>query len=228
MSLNRVRLRAMYGIVINQIRFTGIDAMLLIGSVALLLGGTVIIQAMRNFPKFGIEDFIGNLMVIIIAREMGPLVAALVVVSRSGSAIAAELATQKQNGEFRALEHMGIDTLLFIVLPRIIASIISIFSLIVFFDIFAFVGGYIISLSSVFIPVNIFFRSLLDAFSLRDLLITLLKSGMYGIMIPVICSYYGFKPDSPFEIPIYVSRAVIRTLLVIFIINAVISALFYM
>ncbi len=226
-SFKHLRFRSIYTIAINQTRFTGIDALPLIISIALLLGGTVIIQATKNFPKFGIEGFIGNLLVLIIARELGPLATAMIVVSRSGSAIAAEIATQKQNKELHALEVMGVNTILFIVFPRIMGSILAIFSLIIIFDIVAFFGGYIISLSTVFIPIDIFIESLLDSFSFEDLVITLMKSIIYGILIPLIASYYGFKPQSDFQIPIYVSRAVVRTLLILFVINAFISALFY-
>ncbi|HON76979.1 MAG TPA: ABC transporter permease [Spirochaetota bacterium] len=226
-SLRYLRFRSIYSIAVNQTKFTGIDAMSLIVVIALLLGGTVIIQATKNFPKFGIEEFIGNLLVIIIARELGPLATAMIVVSRSGSAIAAEIATQKQQKEIHALELMGIDTTLYIVFPRILASIISIFSLIIIFDIVAFFGGYIISLSTVFIPIDIFFANLLDSFSINDFIITIIKSLLYGVLIPLICCYYGFKPNSDFEIPIYVSKAVVRTLLILFVINAIVSALFY-
>jgi phospholipid/cholesterol/gamma-HCH transport system permease protein len=226
-SFRHLRFRSIYSIAINQTRFTGIDALPLIITMALILGATVIIQATKNFPKFGIEGFVGNLLVLIIARELGPLVTALIVVSRSGSAIAAEIATQKQNKEIHSLELMGIDTTLFIVFPRILASIASIFSLMIIFDLVAFFGGYIISLTTVFIPIDIFLESLLESFSFQDLIITILKSLIYGILIPLICCYYGFKPQSNFQIPIFVSKAVIRTLLILFVINVVVSALFY-
>jgi phospholipid/cholesterol/gamma-HCH transport system permease protein len=226
-SIRYLKFRSIYSIAVNQTRFTGIDALPLIVFIALLLGATVIIQATKNFPKFGIEDFIGNLLVLIIAREMGPLATAMIVISRSGSAIAAEIATQMQNKEILSLELMGIDTKLFIVLPRIIASIVAIFSLIVIFDLVAFFGGYLISLTTVFIPLDIFFVSLMDSLSFPDLIITVLKSVIYGILIPLICCYYGFMPRSEFEIPIYVSRAVVRTIVILFVINAFISVLFY-
>ncbi len=226
-SFRHMRFRSIYSIAVNQTRFTGVDALPLIVFIAMLFGATVIIQATKNFPKFGIEDFIGNLLVIIIARELGPLVTAVIVVSRSGSAIATEIAVQKQKKEILSLELLGINTTLYIVFPRIIASFISIFAPIIIFDIVAFFGGYVISLTTIFIPIDIFFRSMLDSFSLIDLTITLLKSLIYGILIPVICCYYGFKPRSDFEIPIFVSKAVVRTLLILFVINAVVSALFY-
>ncbi len=226
-SFRYLRFRSIYTIAVNQTRFTGFDALPLIIFIALLLGGTIIIQATKNFPKFGIEEFLGNLLVIIIARELGPLVTALIVVSRSGSAIATEIATQKQKKEIQALEVLGIDTTLYIVFPRIVASIISIFSLIIIFDMVGFFGGYLLSLTTVYIPLDIFFQSLLDSFTIADLIGTLIKSFLYGILIPLICCYYGFKPESDFQIPIFVSKAVVRTLVVIFIVNVLVSALFY-
>ena len=183
---------------------------------------------MTNFPKLGIESFIGNLLVLIVARELGPLLTALIVTVRSGSAITAEIGTQTQSREILSMEIMGIDTKLYIVFPRIIASIIAIFSLMIIFDIVAFFGGYIISSTTIYIPAASFAQTIIDAFTLEDLASTILKSIVYGMLIPLICCYYGFKPKSRFEIPIYVSKAVMRAFSVIFIINALISVLFYL
>ncbi|MFH0974991.1 MAG: ABC transporter permease [Spirochaetota bacterium] len=226
-SIKHLRFRSIFAIAVNQTKFTGIDAMPLVASIAALIGGTVIIQATQNFPKFGIEGFIGNLLVLIIAREIGPLVTAIIVITRSGSAITAEIATQKQHKEILSLELMGIDTKLYIVLPRIIASTFSIFSLIIIFDIVGFLGGYIISMTTVYIPLDNFMRTVMEAFTFEDLIITLVKSIMYGVLIPLISCYYGFLPNAYFEIPIYVSSAVVRTVWIIFVINALISAVFY-
>ena len=227
-SIRYLRFRSVYDIVINQMKFTGIDAIPFLVTIAIVLGGTVIIQALSSLPEFGIENFLGNLMVIIVAREMGPLITALIVVARSGSAMVSELATQKQNGEIRAFVIMGIDIRLYIVFPRIIASILSLFSLIIIFDIAAFVGGYLISLSAVYIPLGSFFEALLDALTVSDLLAMLIKSVLYGIFVPLVCCYYGLKPRFPYEVPIYVSKAVIRTLFSLIIVNAAISVLFYL
>ncbi len=226
-SIKHLRFRSIFAIAVNQTKFTGIDAMPLVASIAILIGGTVIIQATQNFPKFGIEGFIGNLLVLIIARELGPLITAIIVITRSGSAITAEIGTQKQHKEIRSLELMGIDTKLYIVLPRIIASIFSIFSLIIIFDLVGFLGGYLISMTTVYIPMDNFMKTVMEAFTIEDLVISLVKSITYGILIPLISCYYGFMPNAYFEIPIDVSRAVIRTVWIIFVINALISLVFY-
>ncbi len=227
-SMKYLRFRSIYRVIINQTKFTGIDTLPFIILISMMIGGTIIIQSITQFPKFGIEGFIGNLLVIVVARELGPLATGLIVITRSGSAIAAEIATQTQNKEILSLEIMGIDPMLYIVFPRIIAAVISLFSLMILFDVVAFFGGYIISQMTVSIPIDVFFQTLLDAFSLNDLIATLLKSVSYGILIPIICCYYGLKPTSKFEVPIYVSKAVTRTLFTIFIINALISVFFYL
>ncbi len=227
-SLRYLRFRSIYTIIINQTRFTGVDALAIVMIIALLLGGTVIIQALTSLPKFGVEGFLGNILVIIIARELGPLATALIVISRSGSAIATEISVQKWSREILSMELMGIDTKLFIVFPRIVASILSILGLIIIFDVVAFLGGYLISQTVVYIPMDVFGQTLIDAFTFKDIASALLKSIMFGITIPLICCYYGLKPNSKFEIPIYVSKAVIRTLFIAIIVNIAVSIIFYM
>ncbi len=226
-SLRFIRVRALNTIILNQTRYTGIDALPFVIVVAMLLGGVVIIQGMTNLPKYGIDGYFGNLLVIIIARELGPLVTALIVISRSGSAIATEIATQQWSKEILSLEIAGIDPRLYIIIPRIAASIVSIFSLIIFFDIVAFMGGYIISLTTIYIPLDTFFQNLIFSFSLKDLLATVLKSFAFGLSIPLICCYYGLMPRSKFEIPIVVSRAVSRALFCVVLLNVAISVVFY-
>lgn len=227
-SLKYLRFRSIYNIIINQTRFTGVDALAIVMIIALLLGGTVIIQALTSLPKFGVEGFLGNILVIIIARELGPLATALIVISRSGSAIATEISVQKWSREILSMELMGIDTKLFIVFPRIIAAILSLTGLIIIFDLVAFLGGYMISQTVVYIPIDVFGQTLIDAFTFKDIAAALLKSIIFGITIPLICCYYGFKPNSKFEIPIFVSKAVIRTLFVTIIVNIAVSTIFYL
>jgi len=227
-SMPYMHFRPIYNIIVNQIYFTGINALPFVITVALIIGGTVIIQSFNSLPKFGIEGFLGNLMVIIISREAGPLITALIIISRSGSAMVSEVATQKRNGEIRAFEAMGIDTRLYITFPRIIASSLTLLSLIIIFNMVAFIGGYIISSFIHYIPLGAFVMALIDSLTLKDLASMLIKSLIFGITIPTICCYYGIKPKSPFEVPIFVSKAVSYTLLSIIVINAAISLLFYL
>lgn len=226
-SLRFIRMRPIYDTILRQTVFTGIDALPFVIVVAALVGGVVIIQGMTNLPRFGIEGYFGNLLVVIIARELGPLVTALIVIGRSGTAVATEIATQKWSREILSLEIAGIDPRLYIVFPRIVASVLSVFSLILFFDIAAFMGGYVISLASIYVPLDTFFQNLAASFTLTDLLSTVIKSILFGVLIPLIACYYGMMPRSKFDIPIYVSRAVSRTLFFVVVLNVIVSVFFY-
>lgn len=226
-SLRFIRKAAIKAIMLNQTRFTGIDALPFVTVVAVLAGGIVIVQGMTNLPKIGIEGYFSNLLVIIIARELGPLVTALIVVSRSGTAMATEIATQKWSREILSLEIAGVDPRLYIVVPRLAAFTISIFCLIIFFDAAAFLGGYLISLTTIYVPMDVFFQNLAMTFSVKDLAATLIKSVIFGALIPLISCYYGMMPRSKFEIPIYAARAVSRSLFAIIILNVIVSVSLY-
>ncbi|MCS6984842.1 MAG: ABC transporter permease [Leptospiraceae bacterium] len=221
-------LSAFSRVVINQIRFTGSQALPLISLIALLLGGGTIIQAVTFLPRVGREDFLGNLLKLVIVRELGPLITAIIVLTRSGSAIASELATQKLHREIEALELMGINTHMLMVLPRVIAGFVAVNILVVYFDFIAFVGGYAIAYMVSAFPFESFLENLIRSLSMEDLLSSLSKATILGISIPLLCSFYGLKPETLFEIPIFVSRAVVRSLIVVFSANALLSVIFYL
>jgi phospholipid/cholesterol/gamma-HCH transport system permease protein len=215
-------------VVINQVRFTGAQALPMLSVIALSIGATTIIQAITFLPKLGQENFIGNLLRLVIIREVGPLITAIIVLARSGSAITAELCTQKMHREIDAMEMMGINPYLIMVLPRLAAGIISLVLLIIYFDVIAIIGGYLISLLVTSFPFSIFVDHIAGSITMTDLISTFFKSVVSGMVIPLTCTYYGFKPESLFQIPIFVSKAVIRSLFIVFILNAFLSVLFYL
>src|SRR2546422_8886870 len=124
-------------VTLNQIRFTATDAIGLVVLLSGILSFLVISQAVRELGQLGATDFIGTLIVVAIVRDLGPLITALTVAGRSGTALAAELATNRVLGEVRALEAMGIDPRQYLVLPRFFGSLVSVFVLLVVFDIVA-------------------------------------------------------------------------------------------
>lgn len=231
LSLLRLRkhsLAAFGRVVINQVRFTGSQALPLISLIALLLGAGTIIQAVTFLPRVGREDFIGNLLRLVIVRELGPLVTAIIVLTRSGSAIASELATQKLHREIEALELMGINTFLLIVLPRVFGGIVAVNLLVIYFDFVAFLGGYAIANTVASFPFDTFLENLVRSLSLADFFSSLSKATLLGISIPLLCSFFGLKPETLFEIPIFVSKAVVRSLITVFLVNALLSVVFYL
>ncbi len=216
-------------VVINQVKFTGAHALPLLSVISLSIGATTIIQAVTFLPRLGQEGFIGNLLKLVIVREIGPLITAIIVLTRSGSAIASELATQKLHNEIEAIQRMGINPYFHIVLPRVVGGVIAVTLLIVYFDFIAILGGYLISLLiGKGFPFTSFMETILRSLTFSDLLSTLGKSITYGIVIPLTTAYFGLKPTTLFQIPIFVSKAVVHSLLSVFILNAVISVILYL
>ena len=121
-------------VLINQIRFTALQAAGLVTFLAAILSFLVISQTIRQLGRVGATDLIGTVIVVAVIRELGPLLTALIVVSRSGTAIAAEMATNRVMGEVTALEAMGIDPYIYLVLPRMLGAVVSVAALMILFD----------------------------------------------------------------------------------------------
>jgi phospholipid/cholesterol/gamma-HCH transport system permease protein len=210
---------------VNQVRFTALHAVGLVTLLSGILSFLVISQATRELGRIGATDLIGTLIVVAIVRELGPLITALVVAGRSGTAIAAELATNQVLGEVRALEAMGIDPKQYLVLPRFAGSLVSMFVLLVVFDLVAVLAGYAAtSLNGM--SGGRYFDIVLTSLGARDVWLTVLKALAFGIIVGVVPSYFGLAVRrAPTEIPIAASRAVVTAIVGIFLCSALFVAL---
>ena len=134
--------RTVHGVFARQILFSGVESIRFILILAVLVGISVVVQLDVWTGKIGQSQALGKLLVVVVARELAPLLANLVLIVRSGSAIATELGLMKVGGEVRLLEAQGIDPLSFLVMPRVLAVAVSAFCLTVIFILVAFVSGY--------------------------------------------------------------------------------------
>lgn len=196
----------------RQILYTGVEAFWLIGITAFLCGSTIVIQAMTNMPKFGITEYFGNILIITVIRELGPFITAIVVVGRSGAALAAHIGTMRVNKEVSALEVMGIDPVQFLVVPALYGMISSVLCLIIYFDIIAIVGGIIVANFFVDIPLWIFIMKVIDALTLFDIIMPLLKGFLFGIVIAVMSTWYGLDVQNVRGVPQAAINAVVSSM----------------
>jgi len=212
-------------VALTQIRFTALNAVGLITLLSGILSFLVISQATRELGRFGATDYIGTLIVVAIVRELGPLLTALVVVGRSGTAIAAELATNQVMGEVRALESMGIDPKQYLVLPRFLGSLVSVFTLLIVFDLVAIMAGFAAARFNG-MPGPRYFQIVLESLSNRDVWLTIFKALAFGSIVGVVPSYFGLSVRrASTEIPIAASRAVVAAIVGIFLCSALFVAL---
>lgn len=190
-----------------------------------ILSFLVISQLTRELKGIGATDLIGTVIVVAIVRELGPLLTALVVVGRSGTAIAAELATNQVMGEVRALEFMGIDPKQYLVLPRFVGSLVSVFALLMVFDFVAIMAGFAAARFNG-LPGPRYFQIVLESLTNRDVWLTIFKALAFGAIVGVVPSYFGLAVRrASTEIPIAASRAVVAALVGIFLCSALFVAL---
>jgi len=220
LALTRAGRAVALRVTLNQIRFTAVHAIGLVVLLSGILSFLVISQAVRELGQIGATDLIGTLMVVAIVRELGPLITALAIVGRSGTAIAAELATNKVMGEVRALEAMGIDPRQYLVLPRFIGAVASVFTLLVVFDIVALVAGFAAAAANG-MTGNRYSEIVLQSLSAQDVWLTVGKAIAFGSIIGMVPSYFGLSVRrAPTEVPIAVSRATVTSIVGVFLTSA--------
>ena len=214
--------RRMFGrVLMTQVRFTALDAIPIIAGLALLIGALVIAQAHAQAVRFGVSEALGQLLATIIVRELGPLFAAIIVVARSGTAIASELATSRVMGEVTALEALGVDPVQYLVIPRLAGCAISVAMLAVYFDALAIFGGLLATSWLAHLPPGEYLQSVRMGLSAWDVPIVLLKGGMFGVGTAVICCWAGLRAArTPAAIPQSVTRGVVIAMVYVFAVSA--------
>lgn len=222
-------LRTIFSVVSAQIYFTGWQAMPLISVLALATGGIVILQSSAQLSLLGSAEMVGNLMVVIIVRELGPLVTALIVIARSGTAVASEVGNMRVNREIEALEAMGINPLSYIVFPRIIGGVLSVLCLAFYFCAIALLGGFLVTRFIGDMPFAFYADSLANAFTVADVWLFLAKNGFSGIIIFVIACYQGMLvQQSAHEVPQVTTKAVVNSVIYVTTFNLGVTTLFYL
>jgi phospholipid/cholesterol/gamma-HCH transport system permease protein len=214
----------------RQVVFTGVDALKFTASVALFIGVAVVVQAQLWFGRLGQPELVGPLLVTVIVREVGPLLANLIVIQRSGNAIAVEMANMRASGEVRLLDAQGLDPLVYLVVPRTIGLTISLLCLSVWMIAVSFVGGYLFAvLAGVKIDAPAtFLTTIVGSIGPADALSVAGKAVIPGLLAGAICCSEGLSVEgSATEIPQVVTRGVQRSVVAMFLVSMLISVLTY-
>ncbi|MFQ5735269.1 MAG: MlaE family ABC transporter permease [Thermodesulfobacteriota bacterium] len=223
------RRRATFSVFLKQIYFTAYEAIPIVSWIALILGLIVVTQALSILPRLGGEGLIGEMLVWVVVRELGPVIASVIVIARSGTAIAAELGTMKISREIAALEVMGIDPMHYLVMPRVIGTAVSVFALTVYFEVISIGGGYLLAGFGKKVAFSVYMSSILGAMGFVEVGVSILKSILFGLITGTVCSYHGLMVQrSITQIPQEVTKAVIGSLGLVFVTDAAITILFFM
>lgn len=217
-------------VLVRQVYFTGVQALGTVAWVAILVGVGIVLQTRLWLAEFGQTALLGPVLVIVVVRELAPLLVNLIVIARSGSAMAAELGSMSLHGEVEALDIQGIDPLHYLMVPRAAAAVVSVMCLTVFFDLFAFATGYA---ASVLMEPNAprpfeFVQQVLQPLAAKDVLAPVVKCVAAPLLFSVICAQTGLDAArSPIAVPQATTAALARSLVVVVFVSLLVTALSY-
>jgi len=172
---------------------TGVDALPIVGLISFLLGLIMAFMSSVQLRQFGANIYVASLVSLAMVRELGPIMTAIIVAGRSGSAFAAEIGTMKISEEVDALFTMGFDPVRFLVVPKIVATIIVVPFLTLFSDLCAILGGLVVGVFMLDLTANAYISQTIKTLSLFDVFWGLLKSGVFALLITIVGCLRGFQ-----------------------------------
>ncbi len=212
-------------IVVEQIYFTAVQALPIVIPIALLIGTMVIVQ----FGKAAGQYDLGKLTVLLLVREMGPLLTAFIVILRSSVAITAEISYMRILNELEAVELMGIDPMHILGYPRLVGITTAMIGLFIIFDLAAVFGGNALAWTLTEIPMDQILPQMVKALEMRDITVGIVKALFFGVTITVVSLYRGFTvPRDMTAIPVACSAGAVETLFYILGFNIFLSLIFYL
>ena len=212
-----------------QILFTGVEALSAVATISLSSGAVIVIQGLSLLPQFGRGQLIYDILIIVITRELGPILTALIVTARSGTAIATELGNMVINHEVEAYSVTGINPIQHLVVPRFLGVTISTFLLNLYFNVFGLAGSFVVTQFVNPVALDEYSTGLLAALSVTDVAASVVKSLVFGAITSLVATFYGLKVErSSTEIPVAAIRSVGRGITLLIVANAVITLAYYL
>ena len=172
---------------------TGVDALPIVGLISFLMGLIMAFMSSVQLEQFGANIYVASLVSLAMTRELGPIMTAIIVAGRSGSSFAAEIGTMKISEEIDALFTMGFDPTRFLVIPKLVASVIVVPILTLFSDLFAILGGLLVGIGMLDLTANAYITQTIKTIGLFDVSWGFMKSGVFAILIAWIGCLRGFR-----------------------------------
>jgi len=222
------RNKASIKILIMQILFTFVHAMGISTLLALAIGAAVNIIGVPYLTMLNQQQLMYTLLITIITRELGPLLTAFIVIARSATAIATEIAGMVISHEVEAYISVGVDPIEHLAVPRFLGVTISLILMNIYFSVFGLAGSYIIAMMFSSTPMEFYFTSLLHVLYIEDILMSIIKSIAFGAIISVTAVIQGFSVErASTEVPVAGLKAVGSAFVLCIVVNVLLSILYY-
>jgi phospholipid/cholesterol/gamma-HCH transport system permease protein len=222
------RWRVSYRILVMQVLFTCVQALGISSLLALGIGAAVNAIGIPSLTRLSQQQLIYSLLIIIITRELGPLLTAFIVIARSATAIATEIAGMVINHEIEAYISVGVDPIEHLAVPRFLGVIISLFLLNIYFSAFGLAGSFAVAQIFNAMPADYYFSNLLRNLNIQDIGISVIKSLAFGTIISIGAITEGLRVErASTEVPIAGLRAVSNAFAGCIVVDIILSAMYY-
>ena len=213
--------------IVYHIHQSGFNALIIIGLTSFLVGMVISYQGSVQLAKFGADMFIVDTVGISITRELGPMITAIVIAGRSGSAYTAEIGAMKITEEIAAMRTMGFDPYAFLVLPRVIALMIALPLLIFFADVVGILGGMVASNMQLGISMTQFVDRLYEVLEVKHYVLGMIKGPVFAFIIATVGCFRGFQVSNNTEsIGLHTTASVVNSIFLVIAFDALFSVLY--
>jgi phospholipid/cholesterol/gamma-HCH transport system permease protein len=213
---------------VHQAMMVGVQAIPIITLITFFVGVIIALQGAYGLQRLGAMHLVAGLVAISITRELGPLVAAIVVIGRSGSAFAAEIGAMRVSEELDALKAMALNPIDFLVAPKLAAMAIMLPCLTIWSDLMGVMGGALFGVAGAGFTFGGYFIATREALALRDVTTGIAKSLVFGIVITAVGCYEGFSTGAGAEeVGRSTTSAVVIAILLVVLIDLMFTYLFY-
>ena len=178
--------------IIKQLHFIGFKSTFVVVLTAAFTGMVLALQGYYSLRKFGSEALLGSAVALSMIRELGPVLASLMVTARAGSAMTAEIGIMRITEQIDALETMAINPLQYLITPKMVAALLTVPLLVSIFDVVGIWGGYLVGVKLLGVSAGSYWSSIESAVEWRDVYGGILKSISFGLIISWVCCYKGF------------------------------------
>jgi phospholipid/cholesterol/gamma-HCH transport system permease protein len=212
----------------HQAMAVGVQAIPIVSLISFFVGLIMALQSAYELRRLGAIQFVADAVAISIIRELGPLITAIIVIGRSGSAFAAEIGTMKVTEEVDALETMALRPVAFLVAPKFLAMLVMVPCLTVWADFMGVMGGCLFGVTEANFTFVSYLHATRDALVLHDITTGLIKSALFAVVITAVGCQEGFSTGAGAEeVGRSTTDAVVKSIFLVIAVDLVFTALFY-
>lgn len=217
-----------FRLLVKQLVSIGYFSLPVVAMTAFFSGAVLALQSYTGFSRFSAESSIATVVVLSITRELGPVLAGLMVAGRVGAAIAAEIGTMRVTEQIDALYTLSTDPIKYLVVPRVLAAVITLPCLVLIGDIIGVMGGYLVSTYKLGFNSSNYIINTVEYLESMDVISGLIKAAVFGFIISIMSCYHGYYSSKGAKgVGSATTAAVVSSSILILINNYLITELFF-